>query len=49
MPAPLLTQLWNAKLVEEWVAIPQETISAACASFSARLRAVVKNKGHYIK
>ena len=29
--------------------MPQETICAACASFSVRLRAVVKNKGHYIE
>ena len=39
----------KAKLVKEWAAISQETIRAACASFSARLRAVVKNKGNFIK
>ena len=39
----------KAKLVKEWAAIPQETIRAACASFSARLRVVAKNKRHYIE
>ena len=31
----------KAKLGKEWAAIPQETIRAACPSFSARLRAIV--------
>ena len=47
-PQPTVEAL-KAKLVKEWAALPQETIRAACASFSARLRDVVKNKGHYIE
>ena len=33
----------------EWAAIPQETLRAACASFTDRLKAVVKTKGGYIE
>ena len=47
-PHPTVEAL-KTKLVKELAAIPQETIRAACASFSARLRAVDKNKGHYIE
>ena len=32
----------KTKLVKEWAAIPHEKIRAACVSFSARLKAVVK-------
>ena len=46
-PHPTVEAL-KAKLVKEGAAIFQETIRAACASLSARLRVVVKNKGHCI-
>ena len=39
----------KARLVKEWAANSQETIRAGCASFSAILRAVVKNKRYYIE
>ena len=42
-------EAFKAKLEKEWAAILQETIRAACASFSARLRAVVKNKVQHIE
>ena len=42
-------EAFKAKLVKEWATITQETIRAACASFSSRLSAVVKNKGYYIE
>ena len=45
-PHPTVEAL-KAKLLKEWDAIPQETLHAACALFTARLKAVVKNKGHY--
>ena len=38
-PHPIVEAL-KAKLVKEWAAMPQETIRAACALFSDRLRAV---------
>ena len=47
-PHPTVEAL-KEKLVKEWTAIPQEKIRAACASFSKRLSAVVKNKGRYIE
>ena len=47
-PHPNLETL-KAKLLKEWAAIPQETLRAACASFTDRLKAVVKNKGGYIE
>ena len=34
----------KAKLVKEWATIPLVTMRAACASFSVRLTAAVKNK-----
>ena len=37
------------KLQKEWEAIPQEHICAACNAFVDRLKAVVSNKGGYIK
>ena len=46
-PHPTVEAL-KAKLLE-WDAIPQETLRAACASFTARSKAVVKNKGRYIE
>ena len=41
-------EAFKAKLLKEWDAIPQETLHAACASFTARFKAVVKKKGRYI-
>ncbi|KAF2349461.1 hypothetical protein FHG87_019782 [Trinorchestia longiramus] len=39
----------KAKLQREREAIPQERIRAACDAFVNRLKAVVRNKGGYIK
>ena len=47
-PHPTVEAL-KAKLLKEWDAIPQETLRAACVSFTARLKAVVKNKGRYLE
>ena len=47
-PRPTVEPL-KTKLVREWAVIAQETIRVACTSFSDRLRAVTKNKGHYIE
>ena len=44
-----IVEALKAKLVKEWAAIPQETVRAACALFSVRLRVLVKNKRHYIE
>ena len=47
-PHPTVETL-KAKLLKEWDNIPQEMLHAACASFTARLKAVVKNKECYIE
>ena len=39
----------HAKLLKEWEAIPQEHMRAACDAFVGRLKAVIRNKGSYIK